>query len=50
MPTAADDLWRDDRREVSEGLMNAATGIAFGIGLGLSAWAALIVLVRVLIG
>jgi len=38
MPATADNLWREDGLEVSEGLMNAATGIAFGIGLGLGGW------------
>jgi hypothetical protein len=49
MPTTADDLWGEDWREVSDGLMNAATGIALGIALGLSVWGALIVLVWTLI-
>jgi hypothetical protein len=45
MPMTADDLWREDRREVSGGLMNAATGIGLGIALGLSVWGAIIALV-----
>jgi hypothetical protein len=49
MPTTAGDLWREDLREVSSGLMNAATGIALGIALGLAVWGALIALVWMLI-
>jgi hypothetical protein len=45
MPMTADDLLRrEDRREIS-GLMNAATGIALAIAMGLSVWAGLIALV-----
>jgi hypothetical protein len=49
MPTAADDPWREDWPEVTEGLMNAPTGIALGMAVGLSAWSGLIALVWLLL-
>jgi hypothetical protein len=49
MPMTAGDLWREDRREVSGGLMNAATGIGLGIALGLSVWGGLVALVWMLV-
>jgi hypothetical protein len=49
MPMTVDDLWREDWREVSGGLMNAATGIALGIALGLSVWGGLIALLWMLV-
>ena len=44
MPTTAHNMWREDWREISEGLMNAPTGIALGIAVGLSAWGGLFAL------
>jgi hypothetical protein len=44
MPTTANDVWREDLREITEGLMNAPTGIALSIAVGLSAWGGLIAL------
>jgi hypothetical protein len=49
MPTAADDPWREEWREITEGLMNAPTGIALGMAVGLSAWSGLIALVWLLL-
>jgi hypothetical protein len=49
MPTTADDLWREDWREVTDSLIDAPTGIALGIAVGLSAWGGLIGLLWMLL-
>jgi hypothetical protein len=49
MPTTADDVWREDWREISEGLIDAPTGIALGMFVGLSAWGGLAALLWLLL-
>ncbi len=49
MPTTAEDLWPEDWREVRGSLIDAPTGIALGIAVGLSAWGGLIALLWVLL-
>jgi hypothetical protein len=49
MPMTANDMWREERPEIAESLMNAPTGIALGMAAGLSAWGGLIALVWMLL-
>ena len=55
MVRTAEETWSDDWQHVpagwagSDGLLGAATGIAFGIALGLAGWAVIVGLVWLLV-
>jgi hypothetical protein len=49
MRITANDVWREERPEITEGLLNAPTGIALGMAVGLCAWGGLIALVWMLL-
>ena len=49
MHTTPEDVWREERPEIPESLLNAPTGIALAMAVGLSAWGGLIALVWMLL-